>query len=296
MKVFLVGAGGFIGRRVAALLESCGHEVAAHLWEERGDLTAQAIPEDADVLVNAAGMLGGPKAGIGDLRRANIEPARILALAASGTGTPLVHLSTPGVTGLVASASEDLPPAPWGAYEQTKAEAEAILREGVPARILTILRPDFVYGPGDRHKLAFFRQVAKGWFPLVGNGGARIRPTFADDAAAAVAASLPGSPLSGGLYNIGGPEVVSIRRFAGLCAESMGRRVRLLAIPPLVYRAAMLLGPLRPPALSASRLALFGRDHFVDTSKASAAGFSPPTPLCEGLRITVASYRAEGLL
>ena len=64
----------------------------------------------------------------------------------------------------------------------------------------------------------------------------------------------------------------------------------------LVLQVGLLLGPLAPPQLSASRLALFGRDHWVDISKAKAAGFAPATPLAEGLAATVAWYRAEGLI
>jgi nucleoside-diphosphate-sugar epimerase len=296
MKVFVVGAGGFIGSRICALLAACGHEVVRHVWEGSGDLTERAIPEGVEVLVNSAGRLGSPSVQMDDLRRANVEPARILAAASSRADIPLIHLSTPGVTGLVPSATEDLPPAPWGAYEETKAEAESMLSSAVPARLLTILRPDFVYGPGDMHKLAFFRQVARGWFPLVGKGSAKIRPTYVDDVARAVLAALPGGPLACGLFNIGGPEPVTVRQLAESSAEVLGTRLRILRIPEFVFRAALLLGPLGPTALSASRLALFGRDHYVDASRAAAAGFAPVTSLLDGLRSAIGWFRAEGLL
>jgi nucleoside-diphosphate-sugar epimerase len=296
MKVFLVGAGGFIGRNLGTLLESSGHSVIRHVWEKEGDLTEEAVPREAEIFVNASGMLGSPSARAADLRRANVEPAGILARASSLSGSPLIHLSTPGVTGLLASATESMPPAPWGAYEISKAEAESLLLSGMRTGLLTILRPDFVYGPGDRHKLAFFRQISKGWFPLIGTGSARIRPTFVLDAAKAVLAAFPGGPLAGGVFNVGGPEIVTVRRLAELSAEAMGIGIRLLLVPRPILTAAMLLGPLRPGALSGSRLALFGQDHFVDTAKASGAGFEALTPLREGLRMTVGAYRSEGLL
>jgi len=295
VRIFVAGAGGFIGRRTAAFLEAMGHSVVRHVRGENGDLRADDLPEGTEVFVNAAGRLGGPSAGMEDLRRANVEPVRLLA-GWVPKGAFLVHLSTPGVAGLRAGGREDDPPAPWGPYEETKAEAERLLASVVPAGHVTILRPDFVYGPGDAHKLALFRQLARGWLPLVGRGLSRIRPTFVDDVASAVGASLPGGPLSGGLYNVGGPEVVTVRDFATMSARAMGRGVWLPAVPRAVYTAAMLLGPLRPPALSASRLELFGRDHFVEIAKAAEAGFSCPTNLREGLRLTVEAYASEGLI
>jgi nucleoside-diphosphate-sugar epimerase len=296
MRIFVVGAGGFIGGRICSLLSSSGHVVMRHVWEESGDLTAESIPEGADAFVNSAGMLGGPSADACRLRRSNVHPAGILAAASSQRRVPLIHLSTPGVTGLVPSATEDLPPAPWGSYEETKAEAESLLSSDVPAGLLTILRPDFVYGPGDMHKLAFFRQVARGWFPLVGTGSAKIRPTYVDDVARAVLAALPGGPLACGLFNIGGPEPVTVRQLAESSAEVLGTKLRLLQVPEFVFRIALLLGPLGPAALSASRLALFGRDHYVDASRAAAAGFTSVTSLPDGLRSAIGWYRAEGLL
>jgi len=90
--------------------------------------------------------------------------------------------------------------------------------------------------------------------------------------------------------------VTSVRALAAACASAMGRRVFLPAVPRALYEAAMILGPLRPAALSPSRLDLFGRDHFVDTARASAAGFDALVGLAEGIPETVRWYRSQGLI
>lgn len=296
MRILLAGAGGFIGSHLSGFLAAEGHEVIPLPRPDVGAFDPGLFPAGIDAAVNAAGRLGGPGAGPDELALSNAALPAAIAGVCADRGIPFVHLSTPGVAGLVGGSREDSPPAPWGAYERSKAEAERLISGLLPARLLTVLRPDFVYGPGDRHKLGFFRQVARGWFPMVGTGTARLRPTFVLDVCRAVRESLGGGLIGPGTWNIGGPDVISVRSLSSAAASAMGVRLLSIPVPSVIFRAALLLGPLAPPQLSASRLALFGRDHWVDISKAKAAGFAPVTTLAEGLDATVAWYRAEGLI
>ncbi len=296
MRILLAGAGGFIGSHLSSSLAAEGHEIVPLPRPDGGASGPGRFPGGIDAAVNAAGRLGGPGVRPEELAASNTALPAALAGVCAERAIPFIHLSTPGVAGLVGGSREDSSPAPWGAYEESKAEAERLVSGLMPERLLTVLRPDFVYGPGDRHKLGFFRQVASGLFPLVGTGSALLRPTFVLDVCRAVRESLGGGLIGPGTWNIGGPDVVSVSRLAGAAASAMGVRLLRIPVPPVVFRAALLLGPLAPPQLSASRLALFGRDHWVDISKAKAAGFAPATPLAEGLAATVAWYRAEGLI
>jgi nucleoside-diphosphate-sugar epimerase len=213
-------------------------------------------------------------------------------------GCNLVHLSTPGVTGLGANVSEDTEYSPWGDYESSKVQGEKNLLDNprLHSHLLTILRPDFVYGPGDMHKFPLFRQVARGWIPLVGFSGARLRPTYCMDVCRAVESSMPGGLLNGGLYNIAGPEVLSMRELTAAIAGSLGSGLLRIPVPRWIFKASLLLGPLCPRVLSESRLKLFGKDHFVSITKAEEAGFRPSFHLSQGLSETVAWYRDRGLL
>jgi nucleoside-diphosphate-sugar epimerase len=282
---------------VYAFLKESGLDVSGHFRAEEGDLDASAIARRPDVVVNCAGLLGGRGFQAEQLRTANTELPGGLARFCEAGNACLVHLSTPGVTGLRAGASEDDPPDPWGDYEASKAAGESALRAaGLPDGALTVLRPDFVYGPGDMHKLRLFRQIGKGWFPLVGNGGAMLRPTFVTDVCRAVEASLPGGILAGRTVNIGGDRVLSVRDLVGAIAGAMSVTARLVRIPRLLFRMALLAGPLKPEALSRSSYRLFGEDHWVSVARAEAAGFRPATGLDSGMAETVAWYREEGLL
>ncbi|OPL17836.1 MAG: hypothetical protein AVO35_08125 [Candidatus Aegiribacteria sp. MLS_C] len=298
MRIFVTGAGGFIGSRIASRLRNAGHEVVTHSRSLNGDLVPGSIPLDAEVIVNSAGRLGGRGVPLEEMEKSNAGIPAMIADHCGRTGARVIHLSTPGVTGLIPEASEDSPYAPWGDYERTKTLGERILLgEGSPdSEPVTVLRPDFVYGPGDRHKLPLFRKAAGGLFPLIGRRGARIRPTFVEDVCSAVEASLPGGRLSGGLYNIGGPDIVTVGDLALQAGECVGRRVLLLPVPRVALRLLLLLGPLCPPSLSQSRLRLLGEDHYVSIDRACAAGFQPEWPVPDGVAKTMEWYRNEGYL
>ncbi|MCP4647027.1 MAG: NAD-dependent epimerase/dehydratase family protein, partial [bacterium] len=182
MNVFLAGASGFIGGYIKLAVEKAGHTVITHSYSKYGAMSK--LPEGTDIVINSAGRLGGQGAKLEELKSANLLFPLFLGKQCRKMQIPLIHLSTPGVSGLVANATETAEYDPAGDYETTKAEAEKKLRANCPG--VTILRPDFVFGPGDFHKLPLFRQVSKGWFPLVGSGSARTRPTDVRDVAEAV--------------------------------------------------------------------------------------------------------------
>ncbi len=297
MRIWVTGAGGFIGGALAAYLGEAGHEVSGHIRSRDGDLSASSIPDDTEIIVNSIGKLGSPSVTTGELTHSNTLVPSMLGTLAGERGIHLIHLSTPGVTGLTIGADENSPYDPWGEYERSKTSGEQALRkhEGLKHEMLTILRPDFVYGPGDLHKLDLFKQVFKGWMPLIGWNGAVLRPTYVTDVCRAVEASLPGGCLNGGTFNIGGPETISVRGLSRAIARAFSRRLLLAPIPLNIFRAAMRIAPLRRAGLSESRLQLLGRDHYVSIERASAAGFHPEWDVASGVSRTVEWYISQGI-
>lgn len=292
MNVFLAGASGFIGRYIKRAVEQAGHTVTTHSYSKQG--TFSKLPSGTDLVVNSAGRLGGQGATFEELRAANVLLPATLGKQCREAGVPLIHLSTPGVTGLSANAMEDSRYDPMGDYELTKVEAEKKLISNCPG--VTILRPDFVFGPGDMHKFPLFRQVSKGWFPLVGSGSARTRPTDVRDVADSVLKSFPGQALAKGIYNIGGPDVLSVKEVAEYISVAMGKSVRFLPVPRFVFKTALTFGPLCPKALSQSRYHLFGMDRFCNTDRARKEGFVPTRSFSLTAIDAVNWYREQGLL
>ena len=292
MTVFLTGATGFIGGYIKLAVEKAGHTVITHSLSKQGAFSE--LPSGVDIVVNSAGRLGGQGATPQELRAANVDLPVALGKQCRKSSIPLIHLSTPGVTGLSANAEETAKYDPLGEYESSKVEAEKQLISNCPG--VTILRPDFVFGPGDMHKLPLFRQIHKGWFPLVGSGSARTRPTDVRDVADAVLKSFPGETLSKGIYNIGGPQILSVRELALIISVAMGKSVQFIPIPRFVFRTALRFGHLCPKALSKSRYQLFGMDRFCNTDKAGQKGFVPTRSFSLTAIEAVNWYRKQELL
>ncbi|PIE53029.1 hypothetical protein CSA37_03715 [Candidatus Fermentibacteria bacterium] len=292
MRVFLTGATGFIGSHLHRELLNSGHQVLTHSLSRDGKLTV--IPETAEAVINSAGRLGKEGVTNEEMKEANLHLAKEICNHCRIRKIHLIHLSTPGAAGLVPDGRESDPMRPQGAYEQTKSNAEKYIMENLPSAV--ILRPDFVFGPGDMHKFSLFRQVSKGWFPLVNGGSARTRPTDVRDVCRAVLESLPEGKLGEGIWNVGGPDVLTVKELTEVIADVMKKKLIHLPVPYAVFKVALGMGPLKPAALSESRLRLFSSDRFTSVEKAAEAGFRAKYSFKETASECCAWYRERGLI
>jgi dTDP-4-dehydrorhamnose reductase len=151
MKALIAGSGGQLGRALQATA-SAGVEVVAPP-EAEFDILAQGAAADwlqrtgASVLFNAAAYTAVDKAE-GDLERAraiNADAPGTLAASARAAGTRFVHVSTDFVFDGTSSTpyTPDAPPAPLGAYGQTKLDGEHAVLAGHPGAL--IVRTAWVY-------------------------------------------------------------------------------------------------------------------------------------------------------
>jgi len=332
--VAVTGATGFLGAALTRRLLDEGHAVRALLrpstardglpegvtWVD-GDLddpaALRALVDGADHIIHAAGMLGEFGVSEETYRRVNAEGARnVLAAAAEaraggrlGPEARVLHVGSAGVLGPIRGRAggflfdETMPLAPSNAYERSKALAESYAREFALAGLpVVIARPEFVYGPGDRHVLGLFGAVQRGVFFYIGRGRNHCHPTYVDDAVDGMLACLRrGRP--GQIYQIAGPRSVRFRELAETIAAELGVPPPRLRVPRFVAAlgAAGLeaMGALTGRAVPLSRtgVAFFSEDRRFSTAKAERElDYRPRVDLAEGVRRTVAWYRAEGLL
>ena len=191
--VFVTGASGFIGGRLAERLLLEGRRVRVLSRRPLPDLEArgaEVIPGDlhdehalargcrsADTVFHVAGRVGvwGPAR---DFFRVNVEGTRKLIAAAQEARVPrFVYTSSPSVVfngGNLAGVDESAPlctAAPC-AYPTSKAEAERLVSAANSADLATVsLRPHLVWGPGDRNVVPRVLALArKGRLKIVGAG------------------------------------------------------------------------------------------------------------------------------
>ena len=322
MRAFITGASGFVGGHLAARLVHDGWQVGALVHSRelktvagveqvKGDIrdTArlQAAMSGADVLFHLASALGASRLKEREFWAVNAEGTRAAIGAARAAGVKrIVHFSSAGVLGHVADgkpASEDHPLDPRDAYDRTKLEGERIALEfAAGGTDVVVIRPGWVYGPGDRRTLKLFRAVARRRVPIIGRGRTLQTPVYIDDL-------IEGTLLCaakgrrGQIYNLAGPEVLTVKEIVTAIAKAAGTRAPRLALPALPTKAAAwTLGKIfgiagKEAPLNPSRLAFFIHPKPLDIRKAVAElGYAPAWDFRHGAATAAAWYRAHGWL
>lgn len=243
--VTVFGGSGFLGRHVVRLLARRGHRVrvavrrpdlAFHLQPLGG--VGQIVPVQAnlryrdsveravagsDTVINLVGIF----AENGRQTHAAVHAfgARAVAEAARADGVcRLVHVSAIGADANAASS-----------FARSKAAGEAAVFEVMAEAV--VIRPSAMFGPEDR----FFNLIAglarlSPVLPLIGGGETLLQPVYVGDVAEAVVRAANGAARAGAVYELGGPEVVTLADCMRRVLAETGRR-RLLV--RLSFAAAM---------------------------------------------------------
>jgi NADH dehydrogenase len=173
-----------------------------------------AALEGADHVVNLVG------AFTGNLDRLMGEaPGTIARLAAARGVTSLVHVSAIGADAASPTA-----------YARGKAAGEANVLAAFPKA--TILRPSIVFGKDDNFINLFAGMIEL--LPVLPVFGpeAKLQLVYADDVAEAVAVALEHPEQHGGrIYELGGPEQLSMMEIHQRIAAAQGRKRTFLAVP-----------------------------------------------------------------
>src|ERR1700716_2236330 len=95
-------------------------------------------------------------------------------------------------------------------YARSKAAGEKAVLSAVPSA--TILRPSVVFGPEDQftNRFASLARMSP-VLPLIGGGLTRLQPVYVGNVATAVADAVDGKTRAGAVYELGGPEVLTMR-------------------------------------------------------------------------------------
>ncbi|MCC0006345.1 MAG: complex I NDUFA9 subunit family protein [Methylobacteriaceae bacterium] len=302
--VTVFGGSGFVGRHVVRELANRGWRVRvacrrpdlAFFLQPLGrvgqvtavqanlrypDSVAAAL-RGADAVVNLVGVLA--EGGRQTFEAVHGFGAAAVGKAAGAAGIRnVVHLSAIG-------ADAESP----AAYARTKARGEAAIREAAPDTV--IFRPSVIFGPEDGF---FNRFAAMARFmpvlPLVG-AETKLQPVFVGDVATAIADAVEGKAKAGTTYELGGPEVATLKDLVAYTCDQTGRKRLLAPLPHGAGRAMALVTEilakaslgLFPAMLTTTRdqVEMLGADNVVsDAAKAEGRTL-------EGLGVAKESFRA----
>ncbi len=212
--MFLTGATGFLGRRVAKAFAASGWRVVGlartkpseqsrNVEFVAGDLLNPAAYRNAvsgcDAIVHLAAATG--KHSPAEYSRTNRDGTAALVQAAENAGiTKLLYISTIGVK------FRDLSRYP---YAKSKLEAEQVVKNS--GLCWTIVRPTMIFGPGSPVLEGFRKLAALPWIPIFGSGRAAVQPISVDDLAGAIVKITESGGFSRQTMELGGPEVISVQ-------------------------------------------------------------------------------------
>lgn len=168
----------------------------------------------------------------------------------------------------------------WFRY---KWEAEQYLRDSGVEWV--IVRPTWVYGPGDvslNRFLGFGKALP--FIPMFGDGKQLMQPVFIDDAGRVIADSGTRPEAAKCLFELGGPEVMTMDEVVQAALDLMGRKRRILHQPASVGKVAGALASVLPsPPLSADAIDFITQPAVADNTKLIEVLHPKLTPLREGL-------------
>jgi nucleoside-diphosphate-sugar epimerase len=322
MKALVTGASGFIGRHLVRELSRRSWDIRILIHRNtpeeptglelvRGDITDPASMENAltgvDTVFHLAAALGASLLGPEGFARVNAQGTAHMLDAARKAGIErFIHFSSAGVLGHVESktaASEDFPCRPRDLYDRTKLEGERLaLKEQSTGLNVVILRPGWVYGPGDRRTFKLIRAIAGKKFVLVTRGLALQTPVYIEDLIRGTMLAVErGSP--GSVYHLAGPELLTVRRIVDTIAAAADTKVPRWTLPLFPVKVAAwkmemlyrLMGKEAP--ITRGKLAFFIHPKPLSTAKArQELGYSPSTDLAAGMAKAIDWYRSQGWL
>lgn len=238
--ITVFGGSGFVGRHVVRALVRRGYRVRVAV--RRPDLTGHLQPigsvgqihavqanirdDDsvyrallgADGVINLVGVLSG--SGRQTFKAVHEDGAERIAKCAKKIGIrQFVHLSSIGAS-----------PKSKSRYARSKAAGEADVRAAFPEA--KILRASVIFGPEDSffNRFAGIVRIAP-FVPLFGGGKTRFQPVYVGDVAEAMVAALQGKAKSDAIYELGGPEVLSLRQVFEMIMAYSHRQRGFISVP-----------------------------------------------------------------
>jgi nucleoside-diphosphate-sugar epimerase len=246
MKILLTGATGLLGREVMGQLLDEGHDVSVIVRGKASGLDERVTKIELDLgsdwhpsslafdfesvihLAQSREFRDFPN-GSRDVFQVNINSThKLLELARINGCESFVYASSGGVyadnPGAITEESPIGDPSALGFYLGSKASAEILCQSYSKLLTIVILRPFFIFGPGQNRQMLIprvFDAVASGEaITLEGPDGMEFNPVHVTDAANLVVKSV--SLKSSQVINVSGPTKLTLGEMVRIVANYLG--------------------------------------------------------------------------
>jgi len=252
VNVCVLGGSGFVGTELVIRLVRAGHWVrvptrnlkrveqlrvldtvelrVANVHEAR---VLSQLFAGCDAVVNLIGILNPHRGASFEMVHVELA-AKVMAAARTAAVRRVLHMSALGAD----------PQAP-SRYLRSRAAAEARLRAAEPE--VTIFRPSVIFGPRDSltNRFAHLLRLTAGVLPLA-RARARFAPVCVYDVAEGFLRALGGSASAGQVYELCGPEVMTLEEIVRITARIARLPCRIVPLPDTLARLQGLVMGLLP--------------------------------------------------
>lgn len=237
-SIAVVGGAGFIGRHIVHQLSAAGYPtriltrrrihaqplillpgVSVVECDFRDDAALRRAFAGCDAVIHLPSILHERDHVTFDA--VHVEFPRRVALACRQLGIKrLLHTSA-------LRAAMDAP----SAYLRSKAKGELAVREAAGDAVqVTIFRPSVVFGPDDSFLNLFASLVRLMPVIFLAKPDARFQPIYVEDVARAYVSSLILPSTQGQTYELGGPEIYTLRQLVEKVANTLGRKPVIIGL------------------------------------------------------------------
>ncbi|EJF85129.1 complex I NDUFA9 subunit family protein [Candidatus Bartonella washoeensis] len=275
--ITVFGGSGFVGRHVVEALTKRGYRVRiavrypqkAYYMLQIGEVgQTQMLKTDIKHRASIARALLGADGAVflaGSLTQANqsnfqkiqTDGAQNVSELTAEAGIPLIYMSA-----LVANQNASF------LYARVKSMSEKIIQDKHPQAI--IMRPSVIFGPED----CFFNTLANlscflPIIPLFGGGQSKLQPVYVGDIAEFVVRALEGQVISGKIYDLGGPQIITFQNVLENILKIIHRKKIFVSMP---LSAGLLIGsflgaigkfPLMPTLITADQIRFLQMDNII---------------------------------
>lgn len=270
--VTIFGGSGFIGRHLVQQLARAGYQIRiavrrpdlagflqplgsvsqiSFIWADLNDeQSIKDAVEGADYVVNLVGVL--TQSGHQTFENIHVHGARLVAIAAREADVRrLVHVSALGADANSRSK-----------YARSKAHGEDAVLNMEPGAV--ILRPSVLFGPEDEFFNRFAGLMAMSPAVPVFAGKTRFQPIYVGDVAAAILAAIEGKGKEGTIYELGGPQQLTMKDIHQEIKRITGLKTWLVPAPLIMARIIALMTCLLPrPPITLDQIKLLKKDNVV---------------------------------
>lgn len=243
MKVYVTGGTGFVGSHLAHKLAWAGHEVTLGGLSTEGviDLPEDAEVEQIDVTDPETLDFSGHDAvihlvGLSPLFKPKIPYHKIHV---EGTENVMEACKEAGIKRYVHMSALGSDPNGDTEYLRTKGEAQTLVENS--DLDWTVFRPSVIFGEGGQF-LNFTESLLTPFVTgLPGGGRNKFQPIYVEDIGDLFVETVQDEKHVGKAYDLGGPDVLSMKEIAELIEKSKGRGLKVLPVPMPFVKLGMLL-------------------------------------------------------